>query len=528
MLEYELNNHIFKTQNAHDNMRVIVESKSDSLIAYNVLEKKIINSGFCTLCGACEAACPVSAIQIEGEKVHRLHDCSKDLDLCPICYGICPHSEALLLRSLSFVSDAPIKNEAVGYYRKIVLAQATDPKLREQSRGGAVVTSLLTYGIEKKAFDSAIVSQAEPESPAKPKPAVALVPDDILSAIGSKFFPSAVAKAYGSAVYGYGKTKIAFVGVPCHVLALRKMEAWHHKISDNLKITIGLFCFGTFSLTPLLEHITKTYKIKPSDIKQMRLSSKFVVQTENDVIRIPLSDIEDHILPSCRTCTDFTAELADISVGGAYPLKDWSTVIIRTKAGEEFFYDAVENGVINTWVIEQEPNVVERVMVAATQKRNNALKEAKKMEEVYGFLPVLLLRESDALAQTKVEDIMTKNIKTVPEDITVSQFLDLIGRYHHIAYPVINKTGEPVGIATLEEAAKVEQNKRKDTLVSKITRRQLVAAYPGETALDAFKKMEKHEVGRILVLDPANSKKLLGMITKTDLMHTLINNVENT
>jgi CIC family chloride channel protein len=188
----------------------------------------------------------------------------------------------------------------------------------------------------------------------------------------------------------------------------------------------------------------------------------------------------------------------------------------------------VENGVINTWVIEQEPNVIERVMIAALQKRNNALKEAKKMEEVYGFLPVLLLRESDALAQTKVEDIMTKNIKTVPEDITVSQFLDLIGRYHHIAYPVINKTGEPVGIATLEEAAKVEQNKRKDTLVRKITRRELVAAYPGETALDAFKKMEKHEVGRILVLDPANSKKLLGMITKTDLMHTLINNVENT
>jgi len=52
-------------------MRAIVESKSDSLIAYNVLEKKIINSGFCTLCGAFEAACPVSAIQVKGEKVHR-------------------------------------------------------------------------------------------------------------------------------------------------------------------------------------------------------------------------------------------------------------------------------------------------------------------------------------------------------------------------------------------------------------------------------------------------------------------------
>jgi hypothetical protein len=48
---------------------------------------------------------------------------------------------------------------------------------------------------DEKRFDSAIVSKAEPDSPAKPKAAVALVPDDILSAVGSKFFPVPVAKA---------------------------------------------------------------------------------------------------------------------------------------------------------------------------------------------------------------------------------------------------------------------------------------------------------------------------------------------
>ena len=110
-------------------MRMFVVSKGNSLIAYNVLEKRIINSGFCTLCGACEAACPTSALHIKGEKVNRLYDCSKDMDICPICYEMCPHSEALLLRSLSFVADAPVKNEALGYYRKIMLAQAVDPAL---------------------------------------------------------------------------------------------------------------------------------------------------------------------------------------------------------------------------------------------------------------------------------------------------------------------------------------------------------------------------------------------------------------
>ena len=460
---------------------------------------------------------------MEDEKNRRLHDCSEDLDLCPICYEVCPHSEALLLRTQKFVSDAPVKNEALGYYRKIVLAQATDPKLRALSRGGGVVTSLLTYGVEKKRFDSAIVSKAEPENPAKPKASVAIVPDDIISAVGSKFFPSPVAKAYGSAVYGYGKTKIAFVGVPCHVLALRKIEAWHHKIGENLAITIGLFCFGTFSMAPLLKYIEDNYHIKPSEIKYLRLSSKFVVQTEKDVIRIPISEIENIIMPSCRTCTDFTAELADISIGSAYPLEEWSTVIIRTKAGEEFFYDAVENGVINTWVIEQEPEVYERVVRAALQKRTAALQEAKKFEEKFGYLPVLMLRETDdALAHVKVEDIMTKNVKTVRADINVSELLDLMAKQHHIGYPVVNDAGEPVGIVTLEEASQIGKEKRDKTLVSQIMRRKPVEVHPGDTALDAFKKMSEFETGRVLVMDPADSKKLLGMVTKNDLMHTLI------
>lgn len=495
--------------------------KNDSLIAYNILEKKIINAGFCTQCGACEAACPVSALHVNGERVHHTYDCSKDMDLCPICYEICPHSEALLLRSLSFVADAPVKSEALGYYRKIVLVQAVDPKIRELSKGGGVVTSLLKFGIENRVFDSAIVSQVEPENPAKPLASIATVPDDILSAIGSKFFPSSVAKAYGSAVYGYGKTNIAFVGVPCHVLALRKLEAWQHKISGNLKITIGLFCFGTLSLNALLGYIKKKYGVEPSEVKHLRLSSKLVVTTTKGEFRIPMSEVSDHILPSCRKCTDFTSELADISVGSAYPLQDWSTVIIRTKAGEDFFYKAVENGVINTWVIEEEPTVIERVMIAALQKRAAGLKKAEEMEKTSGYLPALLLRETDALAGVKVGDIMSKTVKTVSEDTTVRQFLDLLARYHHIGYPLVDKNNEPVGWITLEEAAGVDKTKRNETKVSEIARRKLVSAYPDETALEVFKRMSENETGRVLVRDRADPKKLLGIVTKTDLMHSL-------
>jgi coenzyme F420 hydrogenase subunit beta len=501
-----------------------VTAKNDQLIAYNVLEKKILSLGFCTLCGACEAACPVGAIQIEGDKLKRLHDCSKDMDLCPICYEICPHSEALLLRSLKSVSGAPLRNEALGYYRKIVLAQADDPKLREQSSGGGVVTALLRFGIEEKVFDSAIVSAGEPENPAVPKASVALVPDDILSAVGSKFFPSSVAKAFGSAVTGYGKTKIAFVGVPCHIRALRKIEAWQHKLGPSLKISIGLFCFGTFSRSTLLEYLEKEYKIRASQIRQMRLSKQFVIQTSDlRVIRIPLEEIEEHVLPSCGVCTDFSSELADISVGGAYPLEGWSTVIIRTEAGENFFYGAVERGVLSIQPIESEPTVFERVVRAAMQKRTAGLKKAEELEKTYEFTYVsaIPLRESDALAQVKVEEIMTRKVLTVSKDETVAQLLTRMAKEHHIGYPVLNEKDEPVGEVTLLEASQIDKSKRAETRVEQVMRKKLVTANPGETGQDVFRKMSENETGRIIIVNPANKKEILGIVTKADLMEAL-------
>ncbi len=507
-----------------------MDSQNEKLIAYNALEKKVLRLGFCTLCGACEAVCPVCAIQVDGEKLKRNYDCSKELDLCPICYEICPHSDALLLRSLKYVSDAPISNEALGFYRRMVLAQAGDPKLREQGSGGGVVTALLKFGIETKVFDSAIVSTAEPQDPSKPKASVALVPDDILSAVGTKFFPSSVAKAFGVAVTGYGKSKIAYVGVPCHMRALRKIEAWQHKIGPNLKISIGLFCFGTFSHSTLLDHLEKEYNIKPSEIKQMRLSNQFVIHTTNGIVRIPFEEVEEHLLPSCGVCTDFTSELADLSIGSAYPLQEWSAVIIRTKAGEDFFYSAVEKGILSIQPIEAEPKVYERVVRAAMKKRTGGLKKAGELEKVYEFkfTSAIPLRETETLALVKVEDIMTRKVLTVCKDETVERLLDRMTREHHTGYPVVNEKNEPVGEVTLENAAEIDKTKRKETLVEKVMRKNFVIAKPGETGLDAFKKMTKNETGRVLIVDPTDKNKIIGIVTKADLMGVLTRNPPQT
>jgi coenzyme F420 hydrogenase subunit beta len=496
--------------------------ENSRLIAYNILKRNILENGFCTGCGACQAICPVDALQVKDDKVRRLYDCSGNLDLCPICNEVCPHSQALLLRSAEAVSDAPVRSEAVGYLRKILLAQASDPSIRERGADGAVVSGLLTYGLNSRTFDSTVVTGTEDNSAIQPKSQVALTPKEAASAGGSKFFSTPVVKTYRNAVQEYGKEKIAVVGTPCQILALRKIDAWGHKIGGKAKITIGLFCYGTFSTKQFTKYLEKKFGISVQDITGMQLAHDLTLYTKQGTFEVPLAEAKVLTNLGCKTCIDYTSELADISVGTAYPLKEWSTVILRTKAGEDFFNTAVNAGAIKARSIEGEPEAFEHLIMSALRKRTSGLVKAGKLEKTRSYVPIRLIRETEALAAVKVEDIMTKEVITVPSNMPVSTLLSIMATKTYIGYPVINQYNELVGVVTMEEATKVDVASRWKKQVGSIARPNLDVCYPGETALDAFRKMSNIETGRVIILDPADPKKILGIVTKGDLMHALL------
>jgi coenzyme F420 hydrogenase subunit beta len=496
--------------------------ENNRLIAYNILKHNILANRFCTGCGACEATCPVDALQVKDDHVKRLYDCTESLDLCPICNEVCPHSQALLLRSAEVVSDAPVRSEAVGYLRRIILAQASDPSIRQKGADGAVVSSLLTYGLNSRTFDSTVVTGTEENNAMQPKSQVALTPKEAAAAGGSKFFATPVVKAYRNAVLEYGKDKIAVVATPCQVLALRKIDAWGHKIGGKAKITIGLFCYGTLQAKPFAKYLEKKFGVSAQDITGMQLSNNLTVYTKQGTFEVPLAEAKVLTNLGCKTCIDYTSELADISVGTAYPLKEWSTVILRTKAGEDFFNAAVQNGAVNARSIDGEPEVFEHLIVSALRKRTAGLIKAGKLEKKINYVPIRLIREAEALAAVKVEDIMTKEVITVPSNMPVSTLLSMMATKNYIGYPVINQYNELVGVVTMEEATKVDKASRWKTQVGRIARPNVDVCYPGETALDAFRKMSNIETGRVLILDPADPKKILGIVTKGDLMHALL------
>lgn len=127
---------------------------------------------------------------------------------------------------------------------------------------------------------------------------------------------------------------------------------------------------------------------------------------------------------------------------------------------------------------------------------------------------------SEALGEMNVNDIMTKNVKTVEPDVSIQRLIDeWFSVYKHQGYPVTDED-RLLGIITNEDVRKVDQSKRTASTVGEVMRKrdELVTIEPDAKASDALMKMSMNDVGRLLVVE---NDMLIGIITRGDLIKTI-------
>ncbi|RLI19876.1 hypothetical protein DRO54_07480, partial [Candidatus Bathyarchaeota archaeon] len=178
--------------------------------------------------------------------------------------------------------------------------------------------------------------------------------------------------------------------------------------------------------------------------------------------------------------------------------------------------------------IEEEPEVYRHFVEMALLKRQYAIKEMEKRKEKGELVPPsfermveLLPREESLLSMLRAEQIMTRDVMTVNPETSVEELLSIMTRHHHMGYPLVNEKNELVGIVTFEDVSKVPASERAKISAKEIAHKKLITVNPDASAMEVYEKMNEHKIGRILVVDRKNPKKLLGIITKTDILHTL-------
>ena len=335
------------------------------------LAKSVVATGKCVGCGTCVVVCPLNCLEYAEEKPTLIKECK----VCGICPQTCPQYEWSLSKAENIVFGRERKNEEeFGVHRRLAIAQAKDDKIMKVCQDGGVATALLVFALENGLIDGAIVAGISQEKPFHPIPKLATTPEEILECAGTKYSysPNILALAEG---VKQKKTSMAFVGTPCQIRALRKMQMFGlKKYTTPLKFLIGLMCSECFTYEGLMEkHIREALGINLSDIRKMNIKGKMLVTTKAEVKTIPLAEIRQYARKSCVFCNDFSSELADVSLGGL-GLENWTFAVIRTNQGEELFERAEKTGVIKTRLVEKDEPALNLLVKLSSKKRRTANK----------------------------------------------------------------------------------------------------------------------------------------------------------
>ena len=333
------------------------------------LMTQVIRANQCSFCGACMAACPVNVLWPVGEQPTIIGTCA----LCEVCYYNCPTVEFSRDDVEAFLHGRTRRpDETLGISRGAFVGRALKSEIRDRAQDGGVVTALLAYALDNGLIDAAVVAGRDSRWHAKP--VVATSYDELVKNAGTKYTPSPTLLGVRSAIDEYAKTRVGLVGTPCQVKAVRRIQTsplGNRRLAQAMDLTIGLFCMESYGYDKLVESYIASKGIDPSRISKVGIKKgSFIAwDGENEVLHVPLREIDEHVRQSCKQCDDFTAEYADISVGGVGCPNGYSTIIARTEKGLELLKKAETAGYLELRELKQEEKGYQKVLNMAQMKR---------------------------------------------------------------------------------------------------------------------------------------------------------------
>ena len=309
-------------------------------VGFNELNDLVIDKDNCVLCGTCTALCPRISMN-EKEPILLNYDPE-----CSTCFRYCPKTyfpEDLFNNEL--FNNGANKSYTLGFYQKSVAAKSLDADILKVAQNGGVVSSLLINALETELIDGVLLTSRDENW--HPKPTIARTSDEILSCSGSKYTITPSVITYKDAVYDLKLKSLAFVGMPCQIRAVRKLQL-SSPLSEEygkFKLIIGLYCSSNYSYDLMTLFVQGKLGVPLSKVKKIDISrGKFKVYTKNGLSKeVPVKEIKKYNWPSCPHCRDYSAEFADISIGSVgVSMDDWNSVLLRTDIGTSLFNNAVD------------------------------------------------------------------------------------------------------------------------------------------------------------------------------------------
>ncbi len=324
----------------------------------------VVRHGLCCSCGTCVGMCPSNALSLtedhSGIYVPVIDEsrCSN----CGLCMKVCPgYSVDFDSLNRSVFNTIP-KDVLVGKTIASYLGYSLDDAVREGGQSGGVISSLLSFALEKGIIDGAIVTRMRHSIPLRPEVYIAKTRDDVLEASKSKYCPVPTNIIIREVLNTDGR--FAFVGTSCQMQGIRKAEALSWELKEKIILHLGVFCDRTLNFH-FQQYILSRARVKEGDVKEFSYRSKKWRGWPGD-LEIQLKLGETVFLPKdwrisvkplftvqrCLLCFDKLNQLSDISFGDAWlhgssgDEKGLSVLISRNEWAQRLLVDALNEGIV--------------------------------------------------------------------------------------------------------------------------------------------------------------------------------------
>ena len=126
--------------------------------------------------------------------------------------------------------------------------------------------------------------------------------------------------------------------------------------------------------------------------------------------------------------------------------------------------------------------------------------------------------EQDLMRMIKVEDAMTKDVMTITPERPLEVAFQIIEDTGHMSLPVVNDKGELSGIITWADIHIATLRHERHLTVGDYYVTDLITVTPKENLAQALDSLGSREISHLPVVDKTNQKKLVGIITKGDII----------
>lgn len=328
--------------------------------AFKKLEREIIQTGACVECGSCVAGCPVDAITGERVESKYVPTLTGKCIACGTCYAMCPRTSIL-------------EKDIIGEYSSVWKVRSLGNHRRQD---GGAVTTILGMMLERKMIEAAIVASHYDENLWLPAAKKVTSKEELLAS-GGTFYTHAQVIEQMMNCFKENLSNVAVVGTACNIDAVHRLQSHPAGIFNidpepPTAFKVSLFCMESFDYQGLGSFLKK----EGIDIKKVDrfaiAKGEFMVTVDGETKNWPIKDLDNIASSSCAYCTDLTGMNSDLSCGNIGSDEGWTTVIARSKKGEQALELAIKEGVVEAEKLDE--NALQAVINTARSKMNKRFK----------------------------------------------------------------------------------------------------------------------------------------------------------